>query len=805
MTGKPGINRPDESRDFDSLAPRLEVDVTNPTVPSLRRIAFVGNYVPRQCGIATFTTDLCEAVAASTEEASCFVIAVTDKEEGYDYPERVRLELNHHDLLSYRRAADFLNLSDVDTVCLQHEFGIYGGQAGSHILTLLREVRMPVITTLHTVLQNPDRYQRQVLEEVTRLSDRVVVMSQRAVDYLTTIYRVPAEKIDLIPHGIPDVPFVDPNFYKDKFGIEGKTALLTFGLLSPNKGIEHVLRALPAIKAQHPDVVYLVLGATHPHVRRDRGEEYRQSLQQLARELDVEQNVQFIDRFVSLEELIEYIGAADIYVTPYLNAQQIVSGTLAYTVGAGKAVVSTPYWYAEELLDEERGLLASFADPQSLADQILYLLDHETECHAMRKRAYLFGREMTWPKVAQRYLESFERARTERLHRPRTILISPWARHPTASLPPLNLEHLWRMTDSTGLLQHAIYTSPNYAEGYTTDDNARALAVGVFLEQTGDSFTEARMLMPRYLSFLHYAFNADVGRFRNFMSYDRRWLEELGSEDSHGRALQYLGLVLGRSDQDDWRGIAIRLFEAALPGALALNSPRAWAFSLVGVHEYLSRFSGDRMAHQVLATLAERLLQCYQDHASPEWSWFEPSLTYCNAILPHALLVSGYRLSRPDMLEAAFQSLQWLIELQRSPVGHFTPIGCNGFCPQDGERARFDQQPVEAHCLLSACIEAWRITGDPAWGTEAEWAFEWFLGRNDLGVPLYNPFSGGCHDGLHPDRLNQNQGAESTLAYLLSYLELRQMQRTLSPAIETTVPDSTLLQLETAASSLDKK
>jgi glycosyltransferase involved in cell wall biosynthesis len=744
----------------------------------IRRVAFVGNYLPRQCGIATFTTDVAEAISAASDEISSLVVAVTDTDEGYDYPERVRLELKQEDLSSYHRAAEFLNLSDIDVLCLQHEYGIYGGPNGSHILTLLREVRMPVVTTLHTVLETPDAMQRDVLKEIARLSDRLVVMSKRAVGYLHTIYGIPKEKVDFIPHGIPDVAFVDPNFYKDKFNVEGKTVLLTFGLLSPNKGIEHVISAMPAIVAKYPDVVYMVLGVTHPHVLRHEGERYRNSLEQLAKEQGVDDKVIFVNEFVGLNDLVEYIGAADIYVTPYMNTQQIVSGTLAYTVGAGKAVVSTPYWYAEEMLDRERGLLAAVGDPASMAEQVLYLLDNEAERHAMRKRAYLFGREMIWPRVAERYLETFDRARKERLYRPHNAFASQWLNNSMATLPELNLEHLWRMTDNTGLLQHAVYTMPNYSEGYTTDDNARALMVTVLLEELGQEWARDTMLLgPRYLSFMWHAYNPRHGRFRNFFGYDRRWLEEIGSPDSHGRSIHALGITLGRSEQENLRGVSLRLFEAALPGALDLSGPRPWAFSILGIHEYLRRFTEDRMALQVLSTLAEKLFKMHRGNAKTDWPWMEDAVTYCNAILPHALLVSGYRLSRPDMVETALDSLHWLIEEQRSEMGYYAPIGCQGFYHRGEEKARFDQQPVEVQCLVSACLEAWRITGEPQWLAEAEWAFGWFVGQNDLGLSVYDPISGGSHDGLHSDRLNKNQGAESTLAFLYSLLELQQAQR----------------------------
>ena len=751
------------------------------SVSLISRIGFIGNYLPRQCGIATFTTDLCEAVATEFPGATCIALPVNDIVAGYDYPTRVRFELTEKDIESYRRAADFLNINNVDLVCLQHEYGIYGGRAGSHILALLRDLRMPIVTTFHTILRDPDPDQRRVLQEVAALSDRVVVMSQRGVDFLQEVYGVAPEKIDHIPHGIPDVPFVDSSFHKDLFGVEGKTVLLSFGLLSANKGIETVIAALPAILAKHPNVVYVVVGATHPNVLRHDGETYRLSLQWLAREKGVEGQVIFYNRFVSIEELIEFISAADIYITPYLTANQITSGTLAYTVGAGKAVISTPYWYAEEMLAEERGVLVPFRDPAALAAQVIDLLDNESKRHAMRKRAYLFGRAMIWPQVARRYMETFARARAERRHfASPEFAVKPLDRRP-AELPPLKLDHLRHMTDHTGMLQHAIFTVPNYAEGYTSDDNARALMVSALLEAVGNS--EALELGSRYLAFIWYAFNAETGRFRNFMDYQRNWMEDIGSEDSHGRTLWALGTVLGRSNMPTMHSMAGKVFEKALPAILGTTSPRAWAFALMGIDEYLQRFSGDRLASQVREELAGRLLALYQNNRAENWLWFEDRLTYCNAALPHAMILCGHTMSNPLMTGAGLEALGWLADLQRSDgEGHpFVPIGSNGFHQKGGERARFDQQPVEAQAMVSACLEAYRATGDKRWRKEARRAFEWFLGRNDLNLPIYDPTTGGCRDGLHPDRLNENQGAESTLAFLQSLLELRLAESALAP------------------------
>ena len=734
----------------------------------------IGTYPPRLCGIAAFTGDLCDALDAGCPEVTCFAVAVNDTPTGYVYPPRVRFEIEEGDVSSYRRAAEFLNINDVDVVCVQHEYGIFGGPAGSHLLAMLRDLRMPVVTTPHTILREPDPLQRRVLEELVQCSDRLVVMSQRAADFLRELYGAPEAKIDIIPHGIPDVPFVDPYLYKGRLGLEGRQVLLTFGLLSPNRGIEYVIQALPAILARYPNVVYIILGATHPHVRRREGESYRLSLERLTQAGGVGQQVIFDNRFVSLGRLVQVIGAADIYITSYLNPAQIASGTLSYAVGAGKAVVSTPYLYAEELLADGRGVLVPFRNPQAIARRVIELFDNEAARHAMRKRAYLYGREMIWPVVARKYMDSFERARQERMRRPRpAFAVKPLLERPV-DLPALKPDHLHRLTDDVGIMQHAVFTVPNYDEGYTTDDNARGLIAAVLLEGAEDAaIDEAHDLASRYLAFLWHAFDGPSGRFRNFLSFDRRWLEQAGSEDSNARALWAIGVVVGRSIHAGLRGPAGRLFNQALPAVLDFTSPRAWAFALFGIQEYLRRFSGDRAARQAREVLAGRLLEAYRRTASPDWPWFEEIVAYCNASLPHALLECGRRMGRSDMIEAGLTSLGWLASVQRSRKGHFVPIGSNGFYRRGGERACFDQQPVEAQTMVSACLAASGVTGEARWQEEARRAFEWFLGRNDLGLSLYDSSSGGCRDGLHADRANENQGAESTLAFLLALLEMR--------------------------------
>jgi glycosyltransferase involved in cell wall biosynthesis len=747
----------------------------------------IGNYLPRQCGIATFTTDLCSAISAEYGTARLLALPVNDTEQGYDYPARVRWSLDQNDVTSYEEAAQFLNFNNIDMVCLQHEYGIFGGPAGSHILHLLRNLKMPVVTTLHTVLREPNPDQMVVMEEIAELSDRLIVMSQLSSQFLQEIFKVPGSKIDMVPHGVPDLPFLDPNFYKDRFGVEGKALLLTFGLLSPNKGIENVILAMPDILSKHKNAVYMVAGATHPHILRREGDKYRASLQALAKEVGVEKQVIFHDRFVSPEEMAEFIGAADIYITPYRYEEQVVSGTLAYALGAGKAIISTPYWHAIELLDDRRGALVPFQNPSAIAQKTIELLDTPAIRHAMRKRAYLFARDMVWKKAAQGYMESFARVRSDRMETPRVQFSARTTQKALHQLPELKLSHVNALTDDTGMLQHAIFTIPNRAEGYTTDDNARALIFAVLLEQLGmdqpgmGKASRAVSANPdwpfRYLAFLEHAFNPEKKRFRNFFGYDRRWMEDQGSEDSHGRALWALGTLLARSANHGLRGAAGRLFEFSLPAVIEFHSPRACAYALLGIQEYLASYPGDRDAQRVRFALGRRLLNMYESIRRPDWKWCEDVLAYGNARLPQAMLLVGSACADDRMLSAGLESLDWLMETQRCETnGHFVPIGSQGFYHQGGEKARFDQQPIEAAGAVSACLQAYRVTGDRRWRNEAWSVFNWFLGDNDLQLPLYDSVTGGCRDGLHPDRANENQGAESTLSFLMALLEMRSLQ-----------------------------
>jgi glycosyltransferase involved in cell wall biosynthesis len=740
-------------------------------------VAVIGNYLPRQCGIATFTTDLVEALSAEAPDINCWAVAINDKPEGYAYPEKVRFEINQNTLTDYSVASEFLNISEADIVCVQHEYALFGGPAGSHLLKLLGDLRMPVVTTLHTVLRDPAPEYREVMCKLSDLSDKLIVMSRKAFDFLKDIYSVPEEKIAFIHHGIPDTPFIDSSFYKDKFGVEGKKVLLTFGLLSPNKGIENVLQALPSVTRKHPDVTYIILGVTHPHILKAHGEEYRISLQQLVRRLNISGHVIFQNRFVALKELCEFLGIADIYVTPYLEEAQITSGTLAYAMGTGKAVISTPYWYATEMLAEGRGRIVPFNNPDAMAEQIIDLLDNDVNRHAIRKKAYTFCREAIWKEVSRRYLQAFSEVQHHRSldPRPRHLYVENIKSITNFDLPEMKLDHLKTLTDDTGILQHATHTVPDRIHGYCTDDNARALLVAAMCRKylpTGDSRLDS--LSSHYLSFLLYAFNVEKGRFRNFMTYARQWTEEVGSDDAHCRALWGLGKSVVFFDNPGELAMSATLFTKALKAVEQFDLPRALAFALVGIHAYLHKFSGDSEVRRIREILADRLFNQFKNNATKSWPWLESTLNYANGKLPHALLLSGQWMQRSDMIDMGLRSLEWLLTIQ-TEKGHFVPIGNKGWYEKGGPKARFDQQPVEANAMIEACVEAFNVIRDKTWIDNAVMCFNWFLGHNDLNMPLYDPKTGGCRDGLMADGINQNEGAESCLAWLLSLMTLEKL------------------------------
>ena len=742
----------------------------------LRRIAVIGNSLPRRCGIATFTTDLRQAISTSRPNLETCVVAMTDHGQVYDYPAAVALQIKDGNIAEYVRAADFLNAGRFDAVCLQHEFGIFGGEAGAHILELLSRLTMPVVTTLHTVLAKPTAVQRAVVERIVEASSKVVVMANKGRELLRSVYRVPDDKIEVIPHGIPDVAFVAPDAAKTKLGFAGRSVILTFGLLSPNKGIEVMIDALPSILKRRPDTVYVVLGATHPNLVRDQGEAYRESLTARVRELGVEDHVVFLDRFVDHATLLQFISMCDVYVTPYLNEAQMTSGTLAYSFGLGKPVVSTPYWHARELLADGRGVLVPFGDAAAIGNEIAELLTDDDRRLAMRKRAYAVSRSMTWERIAERYMAAFENARQG--HWLKVIArTDPDAIEPqSAAAPEMRIGHFLSMCDDTGLFQHAVHSVPDRAHGYCIDDNARALLLACALNNPGEQRLP-EVLTARFAAFVQHAWNPDTRRFRNFMGFNRTWLEASGSEDSHARALWALGECARGDSTESRRRWAASLFAEALGTAEAFRSPRAWAFTLLGLDAYCAVARDDLRAREARAALADRLMAILASVETPEWVWFEEGLAYDNARLPQALMVTGMATQTRSYLDAGLRSLRWLMIQQTASTGHFRPVGTAGFGEQRKQARAFDQQPVEATATIAACLTAWRADDDAEWKAMAKSAFAWFLGSNDLSVPLVDLQTGSCRDGLHPDRANENRGGESVLSYLLGLAEIRQLAR----------------------------
>jgi len=675
-------------------------------------------------------------------------------------------------LNEYRLAADFLNLRNPAVISLQHEYGIFGGQRGSFIVELAKNLKSPIFTTLHTVLRDPLAEERKIITQLSELSASLVVMSEHAADFLRNVYQVPERKIALIHHGIPDVPFLDPDPCKSKLGADDKTVILTFGLLSPGKGIEFMIDALPDIVHLHPDVVYYVVGATHPHCIAESGDDYRLGLHHRAKELGVADNIVFHDRFLERDELLEIIRAADIYVTPYLNEAQVVSGTLAYAVGAGKAVVSTPYWHAQEMLADGRGRLVPFSDSGALAHEINRLLDCPEECLTIRRAAYDYSRPMVMKEMGRHYLALFSQAKAPH-GRARDLPALDTLSQKEQRLPKINLNHLRNLTDDTGMLQHAKFTVPNRAHGYCVDDNARALIVVTRACDLNRADRSLIDLASIYLSFLDDAFDPETGRFRNFMSYERKWLEAIGSEDSHGRALWALGVMAGWGQDSGQVALAIKLFHAALPALEGFSDSRAIAFPVLGMQAYLRRHGNDQQVLRVLGSLGNRLFERFRRFATKDWQWHEAELNYDNARLPEALMACGRVTNNDAMVKTGLDVLEWLRDLQVDPSdGWFAPVGNQGWFPKSGRKAQYDQQPLEAAAMIGACIEAYECTQREEWVQLASTCFNWYLGKNDQQLQLYDHANGGCRDGLMRDGVNENQGAESTLSYLSSLLAI---------------------------------
>lgn len=728
------------------------------TVTPIDHLALIGNFLPRKCGLATYTTDTFTALKGRFPDLRIDVYAMDDHPGRYQYPPEVTASIPEQERVAYINAARAIEKSGAQAIWLQHEYGIFGGPAGEHILALLDRVSIPVIITLHTILEKPSADERRVMEGLLRRANKVVVMAERGREILERVYGASPRSIVMIPHGVPDRDFVDPETLKARFGWEGRKTLLTFGLLAPNKGIETMIDALPAIVAEHPDVLYAVLGATHPNLVAHEGEAYRDRLKALAAEHGVAEHVAFIDAFLEHDELIDYLQAADIYVTPYTNPAQITSGTLSYAVGVGKAVVSTPYVHATEILADGHGVLVDFGDSAAFAREINALLGSDRNRTRLSERAYARGRTMIWPRLAEVAMgEIAEMVAAKPRRLPAKVRLTP--------LVP-DIAAVERMSDSTGMLQHSIYSVPDRRHGYCIDDNVRALMLMTAIDNLDDVVRDKWMTI--YASFVQYAWNPDKRRFRNFMNFDRTWCEEYGSEDSNGRTIWALGVTARRSSLVKHRDWAVRLFDETASLAFELQSPRAQAFAMLGAAAMLGAHPGHELATNILEQFSNDLLALVEEARRPEWEWFEIVLAYDNARLPEALIRAGMALKRDDLLKCGLSTLGWIVAQQTSPEGRFRAIGTESFGRAYEEPLPFDQQPLEAQATIDACSAAFKATGDARWVEEATRAYRWYLGQNDLDLPLATAQDGGCFDGLMPTGLNRNQGAESILALQLA-------------------------------------
>jgi glycosyltransferase involved in cell wall biosynthesis len=734
------------------------------------KLAFIGTYPPRECGIGTFTNNLFKAMLGdkkSKENGSeGFVIALNDIDLTYKYPNEVKQTITQEHQEDYLKAVKFINLSSADLCILEHEFGIFGGQNGVYILPLLHRLEIPLIVTLHTVLKTPSYNEKAVLREICKMAHKIVVMSHKAIEFLVGIYDVPEEKIVFIDHGVPDIHFSQERSKKE-FKLENKKVLLTFGFIGRNKGIETVIKALPRVVEKHPAVLYIVLGKTHPNVLRHSGEEYRIFLMRLVKSLKLEKHVIFLNEFIDEHDLFKYLYASDIYITPYLNEAQITSGTLSYAIGVGSAVISTPYWHAKELLADGRGRLFNFNDSKSLASTLTELLDNPEELNELKRKAYEYGQQITWPKTGEKYVTLAENILKEDFN----VIAKNDTELDLLLLPPFSLTHINRLTDDTGIIQHAKFGIPNLKEGYCLDDNSRALLM-VLMAYRQMKNLRALELSPIYLSYMHYMQNAG-GTFRNFLSFNRNFLDEVGSEDSFGRTIWALGYLLGNAPNDSYYQAGKLLFFNASPNFEKLKSIRGIANTMIGMSYYLKSNPSDDVMTERLRNLANVLIKHYKENETPDWKWFESLLAYDNGIMPLALLHSTEILNDGKITKTALESMNFLTK-HTLKDDYLSIIGNEKWYKKEGERSVFAQQPIDAMAMVLMYHQAFHVTKDKEYLNKLYTSFLWFMGENDLRMSLYDFETQGCCDGFERYGVNRNQGAESSLAYLISHLTVLQ-------------------------------
>jgi glycosyltransferase involved in cell wall biosynthesis len=724
------------------------------------KICFLSNFPPKECGIATFTQDLISSLNKKfNPKVKSRVIALNEESNLYNYDSRVIMQMNKDYLEDYINIAKRVNRSEkIKLVCIQHEFGIFGGEYGSYIIPFLETIKKPVVITFHSVLPNPNNLRKNVVKFIGEKSAAIIVMAESAVEILNRDYGINKNKIYVVRHGIPDTPLKPVEPYKKKLRLENKIVLSTFGLLSRGKGIEYMIKALPYLIKKHPNLLYIIIGETHPTIRKREGEEYRNSLISLVEKLKLQNNVKFYNKYLDLNEIIEYLLATDIYVCTNLEKNQIVSGTLSYALGCGKAIVSTPNIYAEEVLDDERGMLAKFQDPKSFADAIEKLLSDDKLKQRIEQNAYAFGRSMIWQNVASGYLSIFNK-------------VVKLREETTEKYPKIKLNHLRNLTDNIGCIQFAKLSVPDNSSGYTVDDNSRALIVSTIHDKLYNSEI-SKELSKIYLDFLEKV-QSKEGKF-NDMEYENKNLIP-SSEDSTGRTIWALGYFINNSKNNELIEKAKKMFDKSYNLIGEDSSPRAKAFSVIGLYHYYQKYKEENILLKIIS-LVDTIVESYKREATEEWSWFEGYLTYSNSKIPEMLFLAYNLTKNKEYLEIAEKSLDFLTNLVFFK-DELSPIGQNGWYNRHGTRSFFDQQPIDASSMVQTYLIAHTITQNKKYYNNAVLAFNWFLGKNHLKQMIYNEVTGGCHDGLSKYSINLNQGAESTIEYLISRLMLEEIKR----------------------------
>jgi len=750
------------------------------------KIVYLSSFPPRECGIATFTADLTGDLDNLLETVIESRIAAlnTDEVSRYDYPRKVIFQLDPYSEQDFINTAKKINTTDdIKLVNIQHEFGLFGGKYGSYILSFLDALKKPSLVTFHSTLPSPNPELHNVVRLIAEKSSGLIAMTNRSKQILIQDYGIDEKKVSVILHGIHSAPYSPCAKSKSVLGFSKKTILLTFGLLSKGKGIEYALEALPPVVKACPNLMYIVLGVTHPNVLKEEGESYRNSLIQKVRELKLSSHVSFYNEYVTLDKLLQFLRAADIYISTSLDPNQAVSGTLSYALGSGRPVISTPFAQAREIITPQSGLLVNFKDPASYTEALLNLLKDPLRREQLGKNAYFRTRNMTWDNVALEYSKLFSNYSSE---------IAEVSKH--KKIPRVNLNHLFRLTDDFGIIQFAQLSLPDISSGYTVDDNARALiAACSYYDGLGKVFktlspekrkTELLKRIEIYLHFIGFVMGGS-GLFYNYVKPDRTidlgFNKKENLEDANGRTFWALAAAAAATDSlpESIKQKALSLLKKSMESSQMVESPRATAFYIKGLCLLLKKGTGYFLECNAKSNLSpflirhcDRLMSLYRGVATEEWQWFEPYLTYSNAVFPEALLLGHRETGNSEYLETGMKTLDFLIS-QTFLKGIYAPIGQDGWHHKTGERRYFDQQPEDASAMACTLATAYAITGKQTYRNFMHEAFNWFLGDNSLKQVVYDRATGGCYDGLGEGQINLNQGAESTTSYLLARLAIQ--------------------------------